>query len=153
METYKALKAEPTTLIIYCSDSRFQFAFNRFFMDELNLVPGQFAPIAVAGGPGPLANPIMIKERQFLGDQIIFFLKHFTSIKSVVLVNHEDCGFYEKILNLSGREKDRERYDAPVAAKAVINRIALEEIKGVEVAAFYAKFANADKSEIVFEKM
>ncbi|MEK7540686.1 MAG: hypothetical protein AAB529_00375 [Patescibacteria group bacterium] len=152
-QTYRAIKTEPTTLAIYCPDPKFQFAFNRFFMDDLNLVYGQFIPIVVAGGPGSLANPIMTIERQFLSSQIIFFLRHFPSIKSIILINHEDCGFYGKILNLSGKEKNREKDDAPVAAKAVVNRIALEEINGIEVAAFYAKFANADKKEIAFEKM
>lgn len=151
--TYRALKAKPTTLIVHCSDPRFQFAFNCFILNDLDLAQGQFVPIVVAGGPASLANPAMAKEMQFLNEQVVFFLNHFTSIKSVVLINHEDCGFYSKIPNPCDKKENREKDDTPTVAKATADRIASEEIGGVEVLAFYAKFANADRSEIVFEKM
>ena len=152
-QTYRSLKAKPITLIIHCSDARFHFAFNCFFVNDLNLASGEFVQIVVAGGPASLANPAMAKEMQFLNNQIVFFLKHFLSIKSVVLINHEDCGFYKLIPNPTNKKENRERDDALVAAKATADRIASERIQGVEVLAFYAKFANADRSEIVFEKM
>lgn len=150
---YRALKAKPTTLIIYCSDPRFQFAFNCFLVNDLDLVYGQFVPIIVAGGPAALANPAMAKEMQYINEQIVFFLKHFPSIKSVVLINHEDCGFYAEIPNPIGKKENRERDDTFIAAEAAAEHISSEGIYGVKVSAFYAKFVNADKSEIVFEKM
>src|SRR3989344_5188271 len=74
--TYKAIKAKPTTLIIHCSDPRFQFALNCFFYDDLDLPYGQFVPIVVAGGPAKLVNPIATQEK-YLSSQIMFFLRHF----------------------------------------------------------------------------
>lgn len=150
--TYLAAKTNPTTLVVHCSDSRFQPAFNCFLDNKIEVVRGQVVPVVVAGGPASLANPIMAKEKQFLEGQIIFFLKHFPSIKLVALINHEDCGFYEQIPNPTGRE-NRERDDTPIAAQVLSDRIASEGIKGVEVMAFYAKFAKPDRNEISFEKM
>lgn len=152
-QTYRALKAKPTTLIIHCSDPRFQFAFNCFLANDLDLAQGQFIPIVIAGGPASLANPAMAEEMQYINIQIVFFLNHFPSIKSIVLINHEDCGFYSKIPNPTGKKENREKDDAFIAAENTADRIASEGICGVEVLAFYAKFANADRSEIVFEKM
>ena len=149
---YIAIKTNPTTLVVHCSDPRFQLAFNCFLTNEPDAVRGQIVPIVVAGGPASLANPMMAKEKEFLSNQIIFFLEHFPSIKLVVLINHEDCGFYRKIPNPTGR-KNRERDDALIAAQTVSDRIASEGIEDVEVAAFYAEFANIDKSEITFKKM
>ncbi len=149
--TYPVVTTTPTTLVVHCSDPRFLAAFNRFLPKEIDSFR-QVVPIVVPGGPAPLANPMMAREKQVLEGQIIFFLKHFPSIKLVALINHEDCGFYKQISNPTGRE-NREREDAPIAAQAVAGRIASERIEGVEVVAFYATFTNTDRSEISFEKM
>lgn len=150
--TYLATKTNPTTLIVHCSDPRFQPAFNCFSNRELNTTQDQAVPIIIAGGPASLANPIMAKEKQFLSGQIVFLLKHFPSINMLALINHEDCGFYKQIPNPEERI-NREKEDMPTVARAITGRIASEEIKGVEVAAFYAGFADTDRNKIVFEKI
>ena len=149
--TCPVVRTAPTTLVVHCSDPRFQLAFCCFIPRELDNFR-QAVPIVVPGGPAPLANPMMAREKQVLEGQIIFFLKHFPSIKLVALINHEDCGFYKEISNPTGRE-NREREDTPIAAQAVAGRIASEGIEGVKVAAFYARFDNIDESKISFEEM
>jgi len=151
--TYRILKAKPTTLVICCSDPRFQFAFNCFIQNELDLNHGDFVPIIIAGGPASLAHPAMAKEIRFLNEQIVFFLKHFPFIKWIFLINHEDCGFYTKIPNPGGQKKNREREDLPLAAKALTERISAEKILGIKISSFYAKFDNSDKNEIIFEEI
>lgn len=148
--TYKAIKEKPTTLIIHCLDPRFQSALNCFFND-LGLSSGQFVPIVVAGGPAALSNPVMTSETQCLSNQIVFLLRYFLSIKSIILINHENCGFYTKIPNPNGKI-DREKNDLPIAARVVADLIFVNDIQDVEVKIFYAKFTNTDKGEIVFEK-
>ena len=153
MKRYEAVIAHPKVLLIHCSDPRFQVAFNGFIQGELGLKPGEFVAIVGAGGPGALAHPATTSKMQDLKDQIVFFLKHFPSIKKVVLINHQDCGFYELIPNPQNKKENRERDDLPTAAEAVSYKLSAEGIQGIVVEAYYAKFANANHDSIIFERL
>lgn len=143
----------PTVLAVYCSDPRFQHAFERFLRKELKLARGKFVPIVIAGGPGSLANPAMVEEISVLKRQILFFLKHNPSVRSIVLINHEDCGFYRNVIPNHICKKNREREDAPVTAKVVIEHLNSNGFLDIEVTAYYASFANAKRNRINIERV
>jgi carbonic anhydrase len=148
MRTYRAIKnPKPTAIILRCSDPRFRIAFRDFAANDLELAQGGFVPINIAGGPAILAHRNDRQEEfSFIVKQIYFFLNHFPSIRSVVLIGHEDCGFYATIENHPDRE-EKERKDLPRAAKALDALIGNK----VEIKTFYAKFADESQNEIIFE--
>lgn len=138
-------KKEPTrpkAIIIFCSDPRFQAEFARFIRKKLKLYDGEFVPILIGGGPAVLAN---ITRRcydfKFLKGQIEFFSSHFPSIKEIVLVGHQDCGYYNKILELPGLE-----FDDPFMAKQILSTFCSKLIW-----LYYAEFMSDDQTQITFD--
>jgi len=146
-ETYNAnINPKPGTIIVSCSDPRIRTAIRRFVEEKLKLAQGEFVPINVAGGAAALAHRTKRPGDFFyIRDQIEFFCGHFTSIKRVVIIGHQDCGYYKTILNHPDKD-DREKKDLPRAAE-VITR----EIPGVTVDCYYARFLDESHAEIVFE--
>lgn len=146
---YRAIRnPKPTAIILRCSDPRFRIAFRDFTEQDLELQQGEFVPINIAGGPAILAHKKTHHEEfSIIVKQILFFLKHFPSIRLIVLIGHEDCGFYKTIKNHPDQE-EKEKKDLPRAVKALSGFIAAE----VEIKTFYARFADESQNEIVFEK-
>ena len=144
---YQAIKdPQPIAIIIRCSDPRFRIAFRDFTKDELWYEQGQFVPINIAGGPAALAHQKTKRyDFQHLMRQIRFFLGHFKSIQKVILIGHQECGYYTTIANHPDKE-DREKKDLPRAAETI------HRLFDIQVESFYASFANANHTEIVFEQ-
>lgn len=139
---YEALHRAKKAIIIACSDPRFTTAFEEFILEELGLQKGEFVPINVAGGPAALAHTNeKFDDYMYLSGQIRFFLNHFKSIQKVIIIGHQDCGYY-KTLN------SKERDDLPKAAKTISCRVV---DAAIEVECYYAKFADKNCDRIVFE--
>jgi hypothetical protein len=133
---------KPKTLIIFCSDPRFQAEFGKFVRNKLDLRNGEFVPILVGGGPAALANTsTRCYDFKFLKGQIEFFLGHFPTLENIVLAGHEDCGYYHEVLKLPGQEEK----DLVAAQKTVAT------FCSKPVLLYYARFASPDKKEIVFD--
>ena len=149
MEKYEAITSpKPNTIIINCSDPRFKIAFRAFIIEGLELSQGEFVQINVAGGPAALAHrKTKYNGFWYLIDQIRFFLRHFESIKKIVLIGHEDCGFYKTIADHPDK-KDPEKKDLPRAIEAIH-----ETLDGREVKSYYASFTDENRAEIVFEEV
>ncbi len=160
-KTYDVLHdAKPTTIVVYCSDPRFQNAFNDFIANELHLEPGQYVPFVVGGGAGVLANPEKLpKEFKFIKDRLEMFRKNYPSIKKVILINHEDCQYYsmlrEKIVNFLGsfgkNINDKSREDMVLVAD-IFGRL-LSHLSGYSLDLYYAKFTDDTHSKVEFEKI
>ena len=141
--THKAVKAEPVAIVIYCSDPRFQEAFGEFIKKNLGLQQGWFVPIVLAGGPGALAHEEEFPEKfQGIRKDVLFFAGHFPSIMSVIVINHEDCGFYKKIPGRPNEKSDLK----------IIADILRKQIPQLQVKTVYAGFTGLDHSGIVFEE-
>lgn len=146
---YRAIAhAKPTCCRVCCSDPRFRNAFRDWTIDELGLNQGQFVPINIAGGPAVLAHKDKMPDQyEFLMEQIKFFLHHFPSINKVVIVGHEDCGFYSRIPghpDLTHKEK-KDLHRAVTALS--------KELNDIEILASYAFFADDAKTVICFENV
>jgi hypothetical protein len=150
-------EAQPEAVVVYCSAPRFQTAFDQFIEKELGLRKGQFIPLVIAGGAGPLAHPERLpKEFKFMKDRLELFRKHYPSINRVVLINHEDCVYYrmlaEKIPGfLQGHAADllhRAGEDMPLIAQ-VFNRL-LSHL-GLQTEYYYARFADPDHTRVIFD--
>lgn len=147
VKSYKAIRdPKPSVLILRCSDPRFRIAFRDFTAEELGLAQGEFVPINVAGGPAALAHQKAKPEDfHYLMSQIKFFLEHFDTIRKVVLVGHQNCGYYKTIDHPD--KEDKEKKDLPRATD-----ILLHHMPGIKVESYYARFSDESRAEIVFEK-
>ena len=157
---YEAMPdAAPQAIVVYCSTPRFQMAFDQFIEKELGLAKGQFIPLVIAGGAGVLAHPERLpKEFKFMRDRFELFRKNYPSIRRIVLINHEDCAYYrmltEKIPAFLRRHADSEHHAArddlgPIAA--IFTRLLAH--LGVQVELYYARFADADHTQVTFDRV
>jgi hypothetical protein len=143
-EAPKKDAVKPRAIVIFCSDPRFQEKIAEFIKKKLELRPGEFVPISIGGGPASLANTTTrYYDFKFLKDQIEFFSKHLPTIQEIVLIGHEDCGYYNKILKLPGREKS----DLSAA------RNTIGEFCSKPVWLYYARFSSEDRTEIAFDQV
>ena len=141
---------KPTVEAIYCVDPRFQLAFEGFLTQTLGLRRGMdVVEPTVAGGPAPLAHPMEMKSRcRYLIRQTIFMCSHFP-INTVVLIGHEDCGYYGIIPQNGSVSKCREKDDLPIAA----SMLGLVIPERVSIEAYYAYFVDKKRTRIAFEKI
>src|SRR5215813_8811973 len=81
---------------IYCSDGRYGEQFDDFLHHALKLP--RYDRVAVPGGAGCLAGHFAAyrEEEAVLGQ--IRFLVETHALGRVVLIAHESCGFYTKLL-------------------------------------------------------
>jgi len=154
---YEITTETPQAIVIYCSDPRFQSAFEKFVEEGLSFKKGTYIPMVIAGGIVSLSEPLQLpKEFKFVKERIEYFLDHIKTIKLVVLINHEDCQYYnvakDKLKNLFLRGfKDiieRQKVDLIKVAKAVMNFSSLKN----NFKLYYAKFAE-EKKKVVFEEI
>ena len=151
--------AKPEAIIVYCSDPRFQTAFDQFIQNELGLAKGQFMPLIIGGGAGVLGHPEQLpKEFKFLKERFELYRDVFPSLRRVVLINHEDCRYYTflkgKLFGFLGSrfviDPEHARDDLGLVSKAFKH---LLPHLGFAVEFYYAKFADPEQHQIVIEKV
>jgi len=157
---YRAVPdAKPTAIVIYCSDPRFQTAFHEFVEHELGLGEGMTIPIVVGGGAGVLGHPEQLpKEFKFLRERLEQYKDIFPTVRRIVLINHEDCRYYEtlksRVLSLLGSRfnlaRHFEREDLSLVSGAF--RHFLSHL-GYTIDFYYARFADPGHTKIEIEKV
>lgn len=150
---------KPDAIVIHCSDPRFQPAFEQFLANELGLVKGGYVPIVVGGGGGVLGHPEQLpKEFKFIKERLEHYRKVFPTIRRVVLINHEECRYYEslkvKTLAFLGPRlaisPEHAREDLSLVSRAFHK---LLSHLGWTIELYYARFADAEHGKIEFEKI
>jgi len=130
---YKLDTTPPEALVIHCSDPRFQSAFRRFVTEELKL--RNYAPLVVGGAIHPFgAEEFFPKNLKVLWGQIQFFLENM-NIRRIIIINHEDCLWYQKMAGFYSKLK------GPLKAKHDLGPTALRlmsEFTGVSVETYWA---------------
>jgi hypothetical protein len=158
IKVYDLIAAAPEAIVVHCSDPRFQSAFAGFIKNELHLEEGRYIPLVVSGGVGSLSEPLKLpKEFRFMKERIRMFLERFDSIEQIVLINHEDCRHYEALQNFIGKlfmqhfanMAERQRVDLKKVAKVLLDLASSR----IETKLYYARFADASKSKVVFEEV
>ncbi len=127
----------PEALVIHCGDPRFQTAFRRFVTEELGIQ--HYALIVLGGGVHAFgAQSFLPKNFKILWEQVKFFIRS-QNLKQVIIINHEDCGWYHK---LSGYHPT---IDLPVKGKLDLRQAAqtlLKDFAGVQVRSYWAGIEN-----------
>lgn len=158
IKTYDLIEAAPEAIVVHCSDPRFQRAFLDFIKNELELQDGKYIPLVVSGGVGSLSEPFLLpKEFRFMKERLRFFLERFDSIKRIILINHEDCRHYDWLWDYIGslflqryrNMAERQQADLKKVAKIILDLTSLK----IQAKLYYAKFADASRSKIVFEEV
>ena len=157
---YEAMPhVHPEAVVVYCGDPRLQTAFVPFVEDELGLAKGQYIPMVVGGGAGALAYPERLpKEFKFMKDRFELIHRAFPSVTRAVLINHEDCIYYrllaEKIPGFltdpASKLRDRPGEDLDRIA-GVFDRL-LSHL-GLRAELYYGKFADADHTNVAFDRV
>ena len=80
------------TLVIHCSDPRFQPHFQAFLRDHYGLE--RYALIAVPGGPQMLTLSDYLPKFAWTGWRWVKFMAELAGTTHVILITHEDCRWY-----------------------------------------------------------
>ncbi|MCX6904338.1 MAG: hypothetical protein NTW03_12845 [Verrucomicrobia bacterium] len=149
---------KPQAVVIHCSDPRFQTAFEQFITDELHLAKGEYIPIVVGGGAGVLGHPEQLpKEFKFLKERLELYRTTFPTVRRVILINHENCHYYDslklKALAHLGQHL-KAMLDEAHEDLSLVSRVFAQLLShlGYTVELYYARFADAEHSKVVFEK-
>ncbi len=118
---------------VYCCDGRFGEHFDDFLHNALKLP--RYDRFALPGGPGCLAGHFLAsKEEEALMAQLRFLIRAH-SLKRVVLIAHQDCGFYLHQLHISPFRIESQQREDMAAAIRRVNSIA----SGLTIEAFFAR--------------
>ncbi len=148
----------PQAVVVHCSDPRMQAAFEQFVEHELGLAKGSYIPIVVGGGAGVLAHPEQLpKEFKFLRDRLEFYREVFPTVRRIILINHEDCHYYDsikqKVYGFLGQRwhgiAQHSREDLSLVGKAFTH--VLFHL-GMSVELYYARFTDPERTHMTFEK-
>jgi hypothetical protein len=130
---YRLDTGPPEALVIHCADPRFQNAFREFITNELGI--RHYAPIVIGGGVHSFgAQSFLPKNFKILWEQIKFFVKD-TDVRQIIIINHEDCKWYDKMKGFHPRIElpHKGKLDLGEAA-----RVILHDFAGVHVRQFWA---------------
>jgi len=124
-------------LAVFCSDERFVAATLEFLRRHLDI--DRCDLMVVAGGPAFIPqNEAALMERLDL-------LIKAHEIKQVIIVAHEDCGYYKhRHRELQPEALERKQRDDLLAARKML------QAKGIQARAF---FAFVEDGDIVFEEV
>jgi hypothetical protein len=133
------------TLCLYCSDGRFAVQTAEFLVARAG--QGVCDRLVVPGGPGSLAGgPAVWREGEVLAESVRF-LQRAHDLKRVILVAHEDCGFYQGRLGLDpGPGMQTHQLEDLRKAVARVRGFA----SAVEVEAYFARILSG---QVCFERV
>jgi hypothetical protein len=157
LKTFPVLSsASPTAVAVYCGDPRFQAATKQFLESELGMKDGEYVPVIVGGGVASLTEPLLRpKEFKYLKDLLALYLGHFRSVRRVVVINHEDCAKYRVMSEGLGSKFLRNFIDDMVGRQMddlqKVTKVIASLSHGIQVERYFARFANPEHTEAVFE--
>ncbi len=124
-------------LAIFCSDERFVMATLEFLRRHLDI--DRCDLMVVAGGP------VFIPQNETALMERLDLLLKSHKIKEVILIAHDDCGYYKHRHKGHSPQmlKEKQREDLMAALKAF-------QARGIQAKAF---FAFVDSGDVVFEEV
>lgn len=114
--------------VVYCSDGRFGEQIEDFLHHGLGLI--RFDRLVVPGGGGSLAGHFQAHIAEEGVMEQLRFLIDAHGLGRIVLISHEDCGFYTGLLRISSLQLESQQMDD--MKKAVSRVRALSSLLRVE---------------------
>lgn len=121
---------------VYCSDGRYGEHMDDFLHNCLGLP--RYDRVAVPGGAACLAGHMLAMRERSALDRQLKFLVEGHGLRRLVLIAHEDCGFYRSHVHPSKlkRQPLEELQAADLAAVAALLR---DYNRGLEIDAYFAR--------------
>jgi hypothetical protein len=122
------------TVVIHCSDPRFQLPIQDFLRSRLGLA--RYALIAVPGGPQFLTLTAYLPKFAWVGWRWVKFVMDLSPVRRVILIAHEDCRWY-----LDGRfGQDPDTHKKQLRDLAAVSAALRERFGNLAVECYYARF-------------
>jgi len=137
--------AGPGTVVIHCSDPRFQPHFQDFLRGELGL--RHYGLIAVPGGAQFLTLVDYLPKFAWAGWRWVKFMVDLSSPERVILIAHEDCRWY---LDMRFGAAPRDLREKQVRDLQHVRAGLSERFTNTKVELFYARFENG---RVVFDRL
>jgi hypothetical protein len=143
-KTYALSQEKSDSLVIHCSDPRFQNAFRAFAVGELGLKV--YDSLVIPGASQLLMFSDLLPKFSTAFMRSLKFLVKEHSLKRIFIITHEDCAWYGRFvpifLAVKGSVKDQQISDL-YSTKHLLE----EEFAGVSVRIFYAAINQAKEAE------
>ena len=117
---------------VYCSDGRYGEQMDEFLHAALGLPC--YDRLAVPGGAACLASHIVAMREEGALDRQLRFLIEGHALRRVVLIAHQDCGFYKRIRLRAASLEAQQAEDLAKSARRI-----REYAAGLEVDAYFAR--------------
>jgi len=129
---------------VYCSDGRYGEQFDDLLHDVLRLP--RYDRLAVPGGAACLARHFKVyREEEGVIEQLRFLIDTH-DLERVVLIAHQDCGFYLKRLEVSPLQLESQQREDMAKAVGRVQQLA----RHLQVEAF---FARRHRNKVRFERV
>ena len=103
--------AKADTLVVHCSSHRVQAALGEFLNKGLDL-KGNYELLALPGGPQCLTLVEYLPKYSWAVTKWVRFLVEAHELNRVVLIAHQDCGWYKQLpFHLFGSSDPRQRQE------------------------------------------
>jgi hypothetical protein len=129
--------AEGASLVIHCSDPRFQTHCQEFLRDGLGL--DHYALIAVPGGVQFLTLAEYLPKFSWVGWRWLKFIMGLTKPRRIILIAHEDCRWYLDLRFWSQPAGLRSRQEADLRQ---VRQTLQERFPAAKVEFYYARLEN-----------
>jgi hypothetical protein len=117
---------------VYCADGRYGDQMDEFL--HLGLGLPRYDRVAVPGGAACLADHLpAMRERSALERQLRFLIEAH-ELRRVVLIAHQDCGFYKTVRWRAASLETQQAADLSLAARRI-----RDYVSGLEVEGYIAK--------------
>jgi hypothetical protein len=121
---------------VYCSDGRYGEQMDDFLHNSLGLP--RYDRVAVPGGAACLAGHLLAMRERGALDRQLKFLIEAHELTRVVLIAHQDCGFYKQ--NVHPHKLRNTTLEAMQAADlAAVASLLRDFRRGLEVDAYFAR--------------
>jgi hypothetical protein len=146
MPTYQASskvnRADAEVLVVHCSDHRFQAGIREFLNRGLNLGEN-YDLLIIPGGPQCLTLVEYLPKFAWAGSKWFRFLIENHELKRLILIAHQDCGWYENLpvhLHSSAKPRERQEEDLRRAHRAL-----MRDFPEISVELYYAGWTPEDQ--------
>ena len=138
----KVKRTSTDVLVVHCSSFRFQAGLHDFLNQGLNL-SGNYDLLVIPGGPQPLTLVEYLPKFSWAGWKWFRYLVEAHDLKRLILIAHEDCGWYRELpLHLHTVSDLRQRQEEDLRrAKAKLTK----EFPALRVELYYAAWDSSDR--------
>lgn len=138
----KVERASTEVLVVHCSDHRFQAGLHEFLNQGLNL-RSNYDLLVLPGGPQCLTLVEYLPKFSWAGWKWFRFLVEAHDLKRLILIAHQDCGWYKELpLHLHTVSDPRQRQEEDLCrARTVLTK----EFPDLRVELYYAGWDDSDR--------